>query len=284
MILITGANGQLAREFQKVLTKRGIIFKALTREELDISNFKKVKEVVKGLKPDFVINCAAYNFVDRAEEDWEKAFLVNGIGVKNLALASNEVNATLVHFSTDYVFDGEKGKPYTIADSPNPINRYGKSKLLGENFVRELSERYYLIRVSWLFGEGKNSFITKLLSWAKDKDVLRIVDDQISSPTYTEDLVRAVLDLLNTENYGLYHITNEGYCSRYEWAKFILEALNWRGKLIPAKSEEFKTLAKRPAFSKLDTFPLREVIGYQLPHWEDATERFLTHTTHFDGW
>jgi len=274
--LITGAKGQLAREFIRLFLQKDIKYLALSKEELDISNLNETKKLVKEYKPNFIINCAAYNFVDKAEEEWEKAFLINGIRVKNLLLSACEVNSVFIHFSTDYVFDGNKKEPYSIADTPNPINKYGISKLLGEKFILQLGyTKYYLIRVSWVFGDGKSSFIIKLLDWMKNTDGLKMVDDQISSPTYTEDLTRAVFDLIKSESYGLYHITNSGYCSKYEWARFIVDRLNWNGRLKPIKSEEFNAPAKRPHFSVLNNFPLKETIGYSLPIWQEATEKFL---------
>ena len=274
--LITGADGQLGGEFAKELEKRKLNYLALGREDLDITDFKKIQKAVADFKPDFLINCAAYNDVDRAEEDWQTAFLVNGIGPKNLAIAARENNCVLVHYSTDYVFDGKKNFPYTIADTPAPINKYGKSKLLGENFVRDFAEKYYLIRLSSVFGNNpKASFPLKLISWAKEKKELKIVDDQFFSPTFTGDVVKATLDLIKTDAYGLYHMTNSGYCSRYKWAKYILEKIHWQGKIIPAKSEDFHSLAKRPKFSVLNNFPLKDIIGYGLPDWKEATERYL---------
>lgn len=273
--LITGANGQLAGEFINFLQKANHELIALGKDKLDISHPKAVSEVISQYKPDVVLNCAAYNDVDNAEADWNTSYLINGIGVKNLALSCNRNRAILVHFSTDYVFDGLKEEPYTLADRPNPINKYGESKLLGEEMLKNHAERYYLIRVSWVFGGGKQSFPRKLIEWTCKSKKLRIVDDQVSVPSYTADLVRAVTDLLKTEEYGLYHITNSGSCSRYEWAKFILKIINWDGELEPAKSEEFKLPAKRPQFSVLDNFPIKETIGCNLPDWQDATERFL---------
>ncbi len=274
--LVTGADGQLGEEFKKELEKRKLNYIALTREELDITDFQNVLKVVTNYKPDFLINCAAYNDVDRVEEDWETAFLVNGIGPKNLALASSKNDCVFIHYSTDYVFNGESKIPYTIADRPEPINKYGKSKLLGENFVRDFAEKYYLIRLSSVFGNNpKASFPLKLISWAREKKELKIVDDQFFSPTFTGDVVKATLDLIKTDAYGLYHMTNSGYCSRYEWAKYILEKIHWQGKIIPAKSEDFHSLAKRPKFSVLNNFPLKDIIGYGLPDWKEATERYL---------
>ncbi|HOK35552.1 MAG TPA: dTDP-4-dehydrorhamnose reductase [Candidatus Pacearchaeota archaeon] len=270
--LITGAEGQLGEEFLKEAKKKKLNCLALTREELDITDFEKVQKVVEGARPDFLINCAAYNDVDRAEEDWKTAFLVNGIGPKNLAIAAQENNCVLVHYSTDYVFDGKKNSPYTIVDKPAPINKYGQSKLLGENFVKDFAGKYFLIRLSAVFGNNpKASFPLKILSWAKEKKELKIVDDQVFSPTFTGDVVKGTFDLIKSGEYGLYHMTNSGYCSRYEWAKYILEKIGWQGKILRAKSEDFQSAAERPKFSVLDNFPLKEMEG-----WKEATERYLT--------
>ncbi|HPO75494.1 MAG TPA: dTDP-4-dehydrorhamnose reductase, partial [Candidatus Pacearchaeota archaeon] len=270
--LITGAEGQLGEEFLKEAKKKKLNCLALTREELDITDFEKVQKVVEGARPDFLINCAAYNDVDRAEEDWKTAFLVNGIGPKNLAIAAQENNCVLVHYSTDYVFDGKKNSPYTIVDKPAPINKYGQSKLLGENFVKDFAGKYFLIRLSAVFGNNpKASFPLKILSWAKEKKELKIVDDQVFSPTFTGDVVKGTFDLIKSGEYGLYHMTNSGYCSRYEWAKYILEKIGWQGKILRAKSKDFQSAAERPKFSVLDNFPLKEMEG-----WKEATERYLT--------
>ena len=274
--LITGSNGQLAKEILRELDKRGISFDAFDHKSLDITDLKSVREVIKLKRPDVVINCAAYNAVDKAEEDWQNAYLVNGIGPRNLAIACEENNIALVHYSTDYVFDGLKKSPYTIADDPNPINQYGKSKLLGERFVQSLSRRYFLIRVSWVFGKGnETNFAKKVIEWSSKNNVIRVVDDQISSPTYAVDLAKATLDLVKTGAYGLYHITSPQPCSRYEWAKYILELIGWKGTLIPVKSDEFKTPAKRPGYSFMDSFPVMETIGYNLAEWKDETKRMI---------
>jgi dTDP-4-dehydrorhamnose reductase len=270
-ILVAGAGGQLARQ---IIDQAGDVT-APDKQELDITDFSVVSSVIADTKPDIVINCAAFNDVDGAEGNWQDAFLINGIGVKHLALACSKNNAVLMHFSSDYVFDGISGKPYTIADLPNPINTYGQSKLLGEELIKEHADRYFLIRTSWIFGVGEFSFPNKLLEWATRKVNLRIVDDQISSPTYTVDLARASLKLAETENYGLYHVTNSGHASKYEWADFILRKKSWTGTLNRAKSSEFDTPAKRPEFSVLDNFPLKSAIGEVMPTWQDATERFL---------
>jgi dTDP-4-dehydrorhamnose reductase len=274
-IVITGAGGQLGKDLVRLCNMMHFPVHAADSRQLDITDYQAVKRYLTEHQCDFLINCAAYTDVDQAEEDWKTAFRVNGLGVRNLVRAVNECGGVLVHYSTDYVFDGESNRPYTIADTPHPLNRYGESKLLGEQYVRDLSKRYYLIRVSWLFGAGKTNFIKKIIEWSKTGKELRIVDDQVSSPTYTLDLAKATLDLIDSEMYGLYHITNSGFCSRYDWAFHILALLKWQGTLLPASSQEFPTPAKRPRFSVLDNFGSHEILGYSLPDWKDSTTRFI---------
>lgn len=271
-VLITGADGQLGKDFQKYFEKEGIDHISTDYNTLDITDLKSLREKIT---PNIthIINCAAYNAVDKAEEEWEKAYLINGIGVRNLALISNEINAELIHYSTDYVFSGKKGNKYTIYDEPNPVNKYGESKALGEKFVK-LSYKYYLIRVSWVFGTGNNNFAKKVIEWSKNKKELRIVDDEISSPTYTVDLVKATINLIKMKAYGLYHITNTP-CSRYEWAEYILKETGWNGKLNKAKKAEFSLSAERPDYAVLENFGYYETTGEKMPEWKNATKRFL---------
>ncbi|CAK0754118.1 dTDP-4-dehydrorhamnose reductase [Gammaproteobacteria bacterium] len=273
--LISGSGGQLATEIIRLLRERSVEFEALKKAEFDITSQAKVSAVMQACRPDVVINCAAYNAVDEAEDQWRQAYMINGVGVRNLANESRKLGCVLVHFSTDYVFDGAKASPYTIVDRPAPENRYGESKLLGERYVRDLMERFFLVRLSWVFGKGEFSFPRKVLQWAAKSDKLRIVDDQVSSPAYAEHLAGAVLDLIGTGAFGLYHMTNKGHCTRYKWAEHILRKIGWQGELLPAKSAEFNTQAKRPPFSALENFPLEETLGYALPSWQEATEEFL---------
>ena len=275
-LLITGAGGQLGQDIAKACQIQGIPFIAADSKTLDITRSQDVTVFLKA-RPDIetIINCAAYNAVDEAEREWKKAFLVNGIGVRNLVHAANSCHATLVHFSSDYVFDGKLARPYTIIDQPHPLSWYGASKLLGEQVVRDLADRYFLIRVSWVFGRGNVNFAKKVIEWGRGKEELSIVADQVAAPTYTRDLAPAVLKLLSSGQYGLYHITNSGWCSRYDWARYILDKVGWNGRLVPAKSEDFTLPAKRPPFSVLDNFGSDEVLGYTLPSWQDATDRFL---------
>jgi dTDP-4-dehydrorhamnose reductase len=274
-VLVTGSEGQLAREVTRVSVLKGHEVLPMKKKELDIKDPDAVLQRLSKTMPDIVINCAAYNDVDGAEANLKEAILVNGMGPKNLALSSKKIGAALVHFSTDYVFDGEKTSPYKITDMPNPISTYGHSKLMGEQSVMTLADRHFLIRTSWVFGEGRFSFPKKVLEWASKNDKLRIVDDQISCPSYAADLADALMELIETRKYGLYHMTNSGHTSRYGWAAFILDMAGWHGRCEPAKSTEFPTPAKRPAYSALDNSPLQEVIGRLLPSWQDATDRFL---------
>jgi len=272
-ILITGAKGQLGQAFQKKFEQLNIQYIAKGSKELDITKIDQLRNVVKNEKEiTHIINCAAYNHVDKAEEEWEKAYQINGLGVRNLSIISNEINAELIHYSTDYVFSGKKGE-YTIYDTPDPINRYGESKALGEREITQ-ARRYYLIRTSWVFGVGKDNFAKKVINWSQNNKELKITTDEKSAPTYTEDLVEATLELIKQKVYGIYHITNSP-CTRYEWAEYILKKISWQGTLKPAKRSDFNLPAKRPESSVLNNFGYTEVTGKTMPDWKDATDRFL---------
>ncbi|OOC44208.1 dTDP-4-dehydrorhamnose reductase [Thermosipho sp. 1074] len=278
-ILITGAAGQLGQDLQKLFEKEKIEYIATDfakgYKKLDITNLKDVRELVKQTKPDVIINCAAYNAVDKAEKEWKLAYNINGLAVRNLAIAASEVKAFLVHYSTDYVFDGQKGSPYTIYDSPNPLSKYGESKYLGEKLLSQFFDGYALIRTSWVFGTGNINFAKKVIEWSRKKDELRLVTDEISAPTYTVDLAKVTLEVVKEHAKGLYHVSNEGICSRYEYAKYIIEKIGWKGILKEAKQEDFNLPAERPKFSKLDNFGLKETLDIEMPHWKNAVDRFL---------
>jgi len=272
-VLITGANGQLGQEFQKKFSQLKIAHIPTDYQQLDITNIDQIRKLVQKEKDiTHIINCAAYNNVDKAEEEWEKAYTINGLAVRNLTIVSNEINAELIHYSTDYVFSGTK-KEYTIYDEPSPINKYGESKALGEKEVKQ-AQKYYLIRVSWVFGMGNINFAKKVISWSKDKEELSITADEKSAPTYTVDLVEATLELIKQKVYGLYHITNTP-CTRYEWAEYILKQIGWQGRLKQAKRSDFNLPAMRPESSVLNNFGYSQVTGKSMPDWKDATNRFL---------
>jgi len=274
-ILITGAGGQLAQEFQRVLPGAGHDVLAPSEESLDISNDAAVRSVLKSHRPELVLNCAAYNNVDKAEkEDSGAAYRVNALGPKNLAYACRERGALLVHYGTDYVFDGRKEGFYTEDDVTAPINRYGETKREGELFVMSEAEKYLLFRLSWVFGEGKQNFLYKLAEWARKNPVLKIVSDQVSVPTYTEDIVRITMLAVEKQLRGLYHLTNGGYASRYEVARFFLEKIGANIIVLPVTSDLFPSPAKRPYFSAMSSARLSAALGCEIPVWKDAVERY----------
>jgi len=267
--LITGARGQLAREFIAYFQEKGYGFAAFPKDELDVSDFEKVYQTIKEIKPDIIINCSAYNQVDLAEKEKHLAYKVNTIGVYNLAISAREIKAKLVHYSTDYVFDGTKIGFYTEEDQPNPLNEYGKSKLFGEFFIQEILENYLIFRVSWVYGKGTQNFLYKLEEWAKKQEVLKIAVDEFSVPTSTRTIVEVTLKALDEGLTGLYHLTNSGYASRYEWAKeyFKLKGIN---KLIyPALQADFNLPAKRPKWSVMSNEKISKALGITIRDWRE---------------
>jgi len=274
-ILITGANGQLGKDFQRLFENMSVEYTPMDIDKLDITDFVKVKEIVLSIKPDVIINCAAYNAVDKAEKDWKTAYSVNGIAIRNLAVASSYTKSFLIHYSTDYVFDGQKEAPYTIYDTPNPLSKYGESKYLGEKLLSQFYDDYALIRTSWVFGIGNINFAKKVIEWSKKYEELSLVTDEISAPTYTIDLAKATWEIIKLNARGLYHISNEGECSRYEYGTCILQKIGWNGRVKQAKQQDFDLPAKRPKYSKLDNFGLKETVNFEMPHWKDAVARFL---------
>lgn len=273
-VIITGPTGLLGREIVKVFKKEYDVIE-LPHDILDITDLNQVREVLSSHAPRLLINCAAYTAVDKAEEEKDKANLVNGLGVRNLALVCKELDIILVHISTDYVFDGQSGKPWRIFDERNPINAYGYSKYLGEKYLETINPKYYLVRTSWLFGSGGANFVSTILHAAAKQAELRVVNDQFGCPTYAPDLASALFKLVKTGAYGVYHITNQGVTSWYEFAKEIVKEANINIPVIPVSSDEYVRPAKRPKNSALDPFPLKETVGSLLPCWQDALSRFL---------
>jgi len=268
-VLITGASGQLGKEFVKVLSSKGIDFVALGRKDLDIANFEKVYKILKEINPSIVINCSAYNQVDLAETEILQAFSTNAIGPYSLAITCREINAKLIHYSTDYVFDGIKKGLYTEEDFPNPLNQYARSKLLGEELVKQVLEDYLILRVSWVYGEGRQNFIYKLLQWAKERDVLQIAFNEVSVPTYTGFIVEKTLKALKKGLAGLYHLVPRGYASRYEWAKLALRLFRIEKILIPVGKEIFNLPAKRPDFSAMSCEKIEKELGEEFEEWDE---------------
>ena len=284
-VAIIGANGQLGSDLVKVFGKDAI---PLTRRDLDVTDAESVK-ILEELKPDVIINTAAYVRVDDAEVEVEKAFQVNAIGALNVAKVCNEINAVNVYISTDYVFDGAKGVPYTEEDIPNPINVYGLSKYAGEILTRNFSlkkktlpKKYYVIRSSSLYGKagarGKGgNFVEFMIQKARSGEELKVVDDQFMSPTYTKDVAVMLKRFLKIKpEFGVYHIVNEGYCSWYDFTREIFNVLGWNAQIqiTPIKSSELKRLARRPVFSALKNKKLDD-LGLRMRNWKEALKDYL---------
>ncbi|SNZ06145.1 dTDP-4-dehydrorhamnose reductase [Persephonella hydrogeniphila] len=275
--LIFGKNGQLGEEFQKALSNKNMKFLALSHKECDISDLKKLREIFESYKPDVVINCAAYNYVDKAETDFWDSYKTNALGVRNLSYLSKIYNCYFITYSTDYVFDGTKEEGlYTEGDTPNPLNEYGKSKLTGEKWVFEEDlNKYLILRTSWVYGEGKQNFIYKVLQWVERNSYLKIAYDEISVPTSTRTIVEVTLKAIKQELSGLYHLTNSGYASRYEWAKKILELKGIKKFIYPVSKDIFDLPAKRPKFSAMDNGKISSELGIEILRWDEELEALL---------
>ncbi|MEQ8171290.1 MAG: dTDP-4-dehydrorhamnose reductase [Candidatus Eremiobacterota bacterium] len=274
--LIVGKKGQLGKAFVKELNRQGRDIAAFDIDELDIGNLSDVLSVFEQLKPSVVINCAAYNYVDLAEEYFSLAYRVNSVAVQNLAFASKKYNAFLVHYSSDYIFDGQKTDGLYIEDDPvRPLNEYGKSKYFGEFLLKEEIETYLILRVSWVFGEGEQNFIHKLLKWSEQSKSLNIACDEVSVPTCTDTIVDVTLNALSHELTGTYHLTNSGYASRYEWARFIMKHLKIDKFIYPVSRESFNLPARRPAFSAMSNGKIAGKLHMVIPSWEDSVENFI---------
>lgn len=275
MILITGAKGQLGYDFQRLFDELKKEYIATDRDELDITDIEKVREFVKDKNITLIINCAAYNNVDKAEDEPELCKKLNTYAPRDLAIVAKEIGADYITYSTDFVFDGEKKVPYTEEDIPNPLSAYGKSKYEGEKEVFKVKQDSFVVRTSWVFGIANNNFNKQVINWSKSKDELSIVDDQISSPTYSKDLAYYSWELIKTKKYGLYHLSNDGEASKYDQGKYVLGKIGWQGKLNRAKTKDFNLKAKRAEYTKLDSSKLEKAIGKKIPSWENGIDRFL---------
>ena len=275
MILITGAKGQLGYDFQRLFDEIKEEYIATDVDDLDITNIEKVREFVKDKDITLIINCAAYNNVDKAEDEVELCKKLNTYAPRDLATVAKEIEAEYITYSTDFVFDGEKKASYTEVDTPNPLSVYGKSKYEGEKEVLRVKPDSFVVRTSWVFGISNNNFNKQVISWSKNREELSVVDDQISSPTYSKDLAYYSWELIKTKKYGLYHLSNAGEISKYDQAKYVLEQIGWQGKLNRAKTKDFNLKAKRAEFTKLDSSKLEKAIGKKIPSWQNGIDRFL---------
>jgi len=277
--LVIGANGQLGTNLVKVLSSENVI--PLSHKDIEITEERSIRRELETYKPDVVINTAAYHRVRDCEKNDLESFRVNSIGARNLAIACKKSKAILVHISTDYVFDGEKNEPYIESDPPRPLNVYGISKLAGEYYIRYLLPKHFIIRTSGLYGSAKcrakdGNFIDLMLRLAKERDEIEVVNDEILTPTYTLDLARKIGDLIQTDYFGLYHITNNGSCSWYEFAKKIFEFSNLKVNLKAVSAERFASEIKRPRYSVLRNYALERIRMDDMRKWDEALEAFLS--------
>jgi len=283
MILVTGAKGQLGSDLVSELKERQVDVLGIDIEDLDITDKTAVSSFVHKHKPKSVIHCAAYTAVDKAEDEPELCFKVNVEGSENIARACKEINAEMIYISTDYVFsDTQSDIPNETDAVKGPVSVYGKSKLDGEEAVLKYLDKYYIVRISWVFGQTGNNFVKTMLKLAETRDELGVVSDQIGSPTYTPDLAKLLCDIAlstaNPKKYGIYHATNEGYCS---WAEFATEIMNQSKtscKINPITTDQYPTKAVRPKNSRLSKTSLDQAGFKRLPAWQDALERFLCHS------
>ncbi len=282
-ILVTGAKGMLGKDLSSVLKKANHDVLETDIEELDITQIDKVYEIVKTLKPEIIINCAAYTQVDKAEQEPEKAFLTNGAGVQNLALVCKDFSIDLLHISTDYVFDGEKKRPYTPFDSPNPINIYGLSKLAGEKYLQWLRDKFYIIRTSWLYGKNGPNFVFSILKSVQTRKEIKVVNDQIGSPTWTVTLSLAISEIIGIKKYGIYHITDntDHGISWFSFAQEIIKLSGSKAKVVPCKTEEYPQPARRPRNSVLDLTMTKLIFKINIPAWRESLKNFISQIKEF---
>ena len=275
MIIVTGVTGQLGYDVADELDRRGEKFIATTRKEIDLTDEKSIKDFITEHKPDAVIHCAAYTAVDKAESEAELALTVNSLATRHVAEACRDVEAKLLYPSTDYVFGGDGSQPYEVTDEKAPCNVYGRSKLLGEDSVRAINRRNFIVRISWVFGKNGKNFVKTMLNLAKTHKKLSVVADQIGSPTYTKDLAPLLVDMVHTDKFGTYHATNEGFCS---WAEFAAEIFKQAKKDVEVEAittAEYPTPARRPFNSRLSKKSLDAAGFSRLPDWQDALKRYL---------
>ncbi|ETA80692.1 dTDP-4-dehydrorhamnose reductase [Youngiibacter fragilis] len=286
-ILITGAKGQLGTQLSEILkigkTELGDIPECFigaevygySSKELDVSDLSAVRAAAARIKPDIIINSAAYTNVDGCETDRDRAFRVNALGPRNLAMVAEEIGARLIHISTDYVFSGTGNVPFAEYDLTDPQSIYGKSKLAGEENVKTFCSRHFIVRTSWLYGLYGGNFVKTIMKAGKERGALQVVDDQTGNPTNVEDLCHHILKLAETEEYGVYHCTGAGECSWYDFASLIIEYAGIEATVAPVSTDQFPRPARRPAYSSLDNMMLRVTVGDNMRPWQDALKSFM---------
>lgn len=275
-VLVTGVKGQLGYDVVRELQSRGHEAIGVDIEEMDITDETAVSHVMEETAPEAVIHCSAFTAVDRAEAEQELCYKVNVEGTENIAKMCQKLGCKMLYLSTDYIFSGEGQRPWEPEDTPSPLNAYGQSKYQGEVALRQYVDKYFIVRISWVFGINGNNFIKTMLRLGKENGAVKVVDDQIGSPTYTFDLAKLLVDMIETEQYGAYHATNEGICSWYEFAKEIFQEANMKEVMVtPVSSEEFPVKAKRPKNSRMSKEKLVQNGFSLLPSWQDAVKRYI---------
>lgn len=274
-VLVTGATGQLGWDVMKELKKRGIDCRGTGSKDLDITDRNAVMQYIGMYRPDVVIHCAAYTAVDKAEDEPEICRKVNADGTAYIAEACKMVDAKMIYISTDYIFGDDGDKPHEVDDPPHPLNVYGQTKWEGEEAVRRILQKYFIVRISWVFGEHGNNFVKTMLRLGKMRKEISVVADQFGAPTYTADLAPLLCDMILTERYGIYHACNSGCCSWAEFAEEIFKAANMDVRVIPIKTEEYPVRAVRPKNSRLDTSGVICAGIGCLPNWKKAVQGFM---------
>ena len=275
MILVTGVNGQLGYDVVKVLNKRKIECLGIDKEELDITDSEAVNKYITKLKPECVIHCAAYTAVDKAEDDIEMCTKVNVNGTENIAKACKEIDSKMIYISTDYVYDGKGDKPFEVNGNIAPQSVYGKTKYEGEVKVKELLKKYFIVRISWVFGINGNNFVKTMIRLGKEKESLNVVCDQIGSPTYTADLAPLLCDMAISEKYGIYNATNEGFCSWAEFAEEIMKQAGLKCKINPIPTSEYPSKAVRPFNSRMSKKALINNGFTLMEDWREALKKYF---------
>ena len=283
-ILVTGCNGQLGRAIRKEYAASDVEFINTDVVEgegvvsLDITDVDAVLKLVRAEKPDVIINCAAHTNVDKCEEQWDLAYKINAIGPRNLSIAATEADAKMIHVSTDYVFEGNGTRPYTEFDAPNPVSAYGKTKLEGENFVKEFANKHFILRTAWLYGDGKN-FVKTMLALAENHDELNVVCDQVGTPTSAVELAKMIHYLEGTENYGTFHATCEGDTNWADFAEAIFKRAGKNVKVNHVTSKQYKEMnpasANRPAYSILEDYMIKLTSDFVMADWQDALDVYM---------
>ncbi|MEI6311136.1 MAG: dTDP-4-dehydrorhamnose reductase [Bacteroidota bacterium] len=278
-VVVIGANGQLGKSIQFYLDAKpnNADFYFFSRTDLDISNEAQMRSQLETIVPDYILNCSAYTAVDKAETESEQADLINHQAIINLAQITNELQATLIHISTDFVFDGSKNTPLVEEDICNPIGVYGLTKYAGEQAIASNTNKYFIIRTSWLYSNIGANFFTNITKYATDRDALNVVYDQVGTPTLTYDLVKAILQLIEQRptDYGIYHFSNEGVCSWYDFATELVSMQHITCNILPILSAQYPTPAKRPAYSVLNKNKIKTLLGITIPHWRESLYKLI---------